>query len=436
MRGMIGFFLLLLTPLGFIYKKSTAVLFIGASWAVILPALVFVCGLDLLTAVISVIFLDVLLAGSITYRSMVDGAKWSYVRKLKDKEEEAKRLSARMADLARDENDIREKELAVVKLYEITKRMSGTLKFDEILLILGGILRDNFRFRRGRVALVKSSVNGIEKERVYNIPDGVNEKVPDPGLDHEYLIRMLTDTKRECFFDRAEDPDEFARLKAGPDVNTISALPLMSENKMMGIIILEDMQQPDLEKFAIVAMQFALEIKKVFLYEKVEDLAITDGLTGLFVRRYFMERFDEELKRSKRHGFSFAFLMLDIDNFKKCNDTYGHLVGDVVLRDVSRIIKEHVREIDLVGRFGGEEFSLVLPETGRDGAVMAADRLRENIQANVFRAYDEKLKLTVSIGVAIYPQDSDDTKDIIEKADQALYAAKKSGKNIVCESGR
>ena len=149
-----------------------------------------------------------------------------------------------------------------------------------------------------------------------------------------------------------------------------------------------------------------------------------------------MERLEEEMKRSKRYGFNFAFLMVDIDNFKKCNDTCGHLVGDVVLRDVGRIIKEHVREIDLVGRFGGEEFSLVLPETGRDGALMAAERLRKNVELNVFKAYDEKLKLTVSVGVAIYPQDSDNTKDLVDKADEAMYDAKKSGKNIVRECKR
>ena len=188
-----------------------------------------------------------------------------------------------------------------------------------------------------------------------------------------------------------------------------------------------------MEKFLILSSQFALEIKKVLLYETVEKLAITDSLTGLYVRRYFSERLEEELHRSKRHKFKFAFLMIDIDDFKLCNDTYGHLVGDVVLKEMSRIIKEHLRAIDVVSRYGGEEFAVLLPETGPDGAILVAERLRKKIEENVFTAYDEKLKVTISTGVSIYPQDATEEKGLIEKADTALYTAKRSGKNIVCE---
>jgi len=124
--------------------------------------------------------------------------------------------------------------------------------------------------------------------------------------------------------------------------------------------------------------------------------------------------------------------MLDIDNFKNCNDTYGHLVGDVVLREVARIIKDSVREIDLVSRYGGEEIAVVLPESSKEGARLVAERIRKGIADNVFKAYDEKVEVTVSIGLAIFPDDAIDAKGIIEKADAALYVAKKAGKNIVC----
>jgi len=169
------------------------------------------------------------------------------------------------------------------------------------------------------------------------------------------------------------------------------------------------------------------------LYETVEKLAITDSLTGLYVRSYFSGRADEELSRSKRHKFRFAFVMLDIDDFKRANDTYGHLVGDVVLREIGRIIKENVREIDLACRYGGEEFALVLPETGVVSAKAAAERIRKKIEAHTFKAYDETLKLTISAGVAVYPQNSAELASLASKADAALYAAKKSGKNLVCE---
>ena len=191
----------------------------------------------------------------------------------------------------------------------------------------------------------------------------------------------------------------------------------------------------DIERFVILAMQFALEMKKVLLYETVEELAITDDLTGLSVRRYFFERLKEEVARSKRYKFKFSLLMIDIDDFKALNDTYGHLVGDVVLRDVSRIIKENSREMDLVARYGGEEFSLVLPETRQEAAMLVGERIRRKVAENVFRAYDEKVKVTISAGVAVYPDDASEVSGLVEKADKALYDAKAAGKNVVsaCE---
>jgi diguanylate cyclase (GGDEF)-like protein len=126
--------------------------------------------------------------------------------------------------------------------------------------------------------------------------------------------------------------------------------------------------------------------------------------------------------------------MMDIDDFKACNDKYGHLVGDVVLKEISRMIRESVREIDLVARYGGEEFSLILPETDRKGAILAAERIRKRIAQHVFSAYDEKLNVTVSAGLAVYPEDASDIERLIGKADAALYRAKNSGKNIICDS--
>jgi diguanylate cyclase (GGDEF)-like protein len=216
-------------------------------------------------------------------------------------------------------------------------------------------------------------------------------------------------------------------------VETFIAIPFLSEKKIVGILTIENLPKADMERLAILSTQFALEIKKVLLYEMVEQMAITDSLTGLYVRRHFYDRLNEELKRSRRYKLKFAFLMLDIDDFKRCNDTYGHMVGDVILKEMARVIKENVREIDIVARYGGEEISLVLPDTAEESARMVAERLRKKIEEHVFRAYDEKLKLTVSVGVSIYPKDAPEAKALIEKADAALYAAKKSGKNVVCE---
>ena len=124
--------------------------------------------------------------------------------------------------------------------------------------------------------------------------------------------------------------------------------------------------------------------------------------------------------------------MIDIDHFKTYNDNYGHLVGDVILRELAKSLRESIREIDFIGRFGGEEFSVFLPQTAKDQALQVAERLREIIANTEFSAYDETLRLTVSIGVANFPLNSRDKDFLIEIADKSLYKAKQEGRNRVC----
>lgn len=340
-----------------------------------------------------------------------------------DKEKEIR--AALLTEAKKADNyisELHERERAIVSLYEITKKMSQALRFDEIFGVLGLFLKENFIFRKSELILLKEEGGNITKiDKIYK----AYREEKDAG-------------EKEQEEDRSEILKLFSKNREGVYIPkegglSLAAVPLLSENKFAGILTIEGLPRHFFDKFSIVAMQFALEIKKVLLYETVEALAITDSLTTLYTRRYFFERMEEELNRSKRHGLKFAFLMLDIDNFKICNDTYGHLVGDVALKEIARIIKESTREIDLAARYGGEEFSIILPETDKIGARLAAERIRERIEENVVRAYDEKLKITVSIGLAVCPDDAPDSADLVEKADKALYAAKASGKNIVCE---
>ncbi len=183
------------------------------------------------------------------------------------------------------------------------------------------------------------------------------------------------------------------------------------------------------ERFGIVRAQLALGLRRVGLYRRIQESATHDSLTGLWVRRYFLERLTEEVARSQRRGLTLAFLMVDLDHFKRVNDTYGHLVGDVVLKEVARLLARSVREVDLVGRYGGEEFAVALPEAHRALAVQVADRIRQTIGGAPLPAYDEKIGMTVSIGVALFPADAASAEGVIEKADQAMYRAKALGRN-------
>ncbi len=202
----------------------------------------------------------------------------------------------------------------------------------------------------------------------------------------------------------------------------------------VGYLAVDRILEADKEKFAILTQQFLIGLRRALLYQKVQGLTIMDSLTQVYCRRYFLERFHAELRRAKKNKLHLSFLMADIDNFKQFNDRYGHLVGDAILRQVAKTISETVRQIDFIGRYGGEELAVVLAETDNEQAIYAAERIRQAIASTVIKVYDEKLKVTVSIGVAIFPDNSDQMRDLIELADQALYLAKETGKNKVCFS--
>lgn len=215
-------------------------------------------------------------------------------------------------------------------------------------------------------------------------------------------------------------------------------LPLYIGKNLFGYLFASGIKEEDKDTFYILAHQFILGIKRAALYEKVQELAIRDSLTQILSRRYFLERFSEEVNRSRKFAYSLACLMIDVDYFKDLNDRYGHLVGDVILKEVSNIIKDNIRQIDILGRYGGEEFCLALPETKKEEAKFAAERIREAIEDKSIRAYDEDLKITISIGIAVLPEDALDTEALVDKADLALYKAKQTGRNRVCvyEAGK
>ena len=211
-----------------------------------------------------------------------------------------------------------------------------------------------------------------------------------------------------------------------------TVLPLVINKAATGYLVAGGIGEKDKEKFHILAQQFLIGIRRAILYQKVQELTITDSLTQVFNRRYFLERFNEEFGRSMKFKYNLSFLIVDIDHFKNINDNYGHLVGDAILREITKTIKENIRQIDFMGRYGGEELSAILTETDKGPARLAAERIRQAIESRRFAVYDENLKVTISIGISTFPDDANDTAQLIDKADKALYKAKLEGRNRVC----
>jgi diguanylate cyclase (GGDEF)-like protein len=191
------------------------------------------------------------------------------------------------------------------------------------------------------------------------------------------------------------------------------------------------------ELFGYLAAQAAVSMENVGLHETVQRQAVTDELTGLFNHRRFQEAMDDEAERAKRFGQDMGLVMLDIDNFKQVNDTYGHQQGDLVLAEVARIVRESSREIDAPARYGGEELAVVLPGTDIEGAFNLAERMRHGIEELRFPLNDGRgeLRVTASLGVASLPQSATDPRELLARADAALYQAKRSGKNKVVRAG-
>jgi len=210
---------------------------------------------------------------------------------------------------------------------------------------------------------------------------------------------------------------------------------IKGQQEHFGCLAVQGLADKDKETAVVLSHQFALALRRVKLYRHIEEIAITDGLTGLHTRRYFAQRFEEELARSQKRGIKLSVLMLDVDHFKSFNDQHGHLTGDRILSEVGRIIRESLREIDIAGRYGGEEFSAVLPDTDQKGAQFAALRIKDAVEAALIKAYDVQVQVTVSIGIATFPTDAQKSNELLDKADWALYRAKKQGRNRICAFG-
>ena len=182
-----------------------------------------------------------------------------------------------------------------------------------------------------------------------------------------------------------------------------------------------------LECFSDISEQKVLE-------NQLREMAETDFLTRLFNRRHFIGRAEKELSRSRRYNSSVSLIMLDIDWFKKINDQYGHAAGDEVLKGVAQICQEAVREIDIVGRIGGEEFSMVLIECDTDGALIVAERIRKQVASHPFEYEQKAIHCTVSIGISAFVAKEDHLENLMKRADIALYRAKQAGRNRTCSA--
>ncbi len=220
------------------------------------------------------------------------------------------------------------------------------------------------------------------------------------------------------------------------DARSLLVLPLVCADEAIGTFMLAARAEKRFgkdvrEMLGVIATQVGVSMQNGLLYKRMETMATTDGLTGLTNHRTFQTRFRDLLERAKRHGHKAAVLLCDVDHFKKVNDTYGHPVGDEVLRRVARVLGDVARKIDITARYGGEEFVVVLENLGIDQARQVGDRMRQEVGKLSIDSEKGAFQVTMSVGVAAFPEDGGDAEVLIEHADHALYHAKHAGRNQV-----
>jgi two-component system cell cycle response regulator len=213
------------------------------------------------------------------------------------------------------------------------------------------------------------------------------------------------------------------------------AFPLRSGGHLFGVLAFYGRSKPfddeDVDSVAILVRQAETAIENSFLYEEAVRLSLTDGMTGLWNRRNFDLRLESELSRALRFSEPFAVLFVELDQMKVVNDRHGHQAGDTVLIELARRLTEAVREVDLVARWGGDEFTLLLPKTGLPGALRLAEKIRSEVALAPFRTEAGQLPITISVGVAAFPEHGSSGKDLLAAADAAMYRAKAGGRNRV-----
>lgn len=240
-------------------------------------------------------------------------------------------------------------------------------------------------------------------------------------------------------------------LKADPNLSQMTKFtgkkthicaPLATKDAMLGVLNIEAVEAKKTENKAdemrlvtILTSLAAMAIQNARMFKKTQEWATIDALTGLHNRRAMLDFFEQEIKRADNEGHEVAFFMSDIDHFKGFNDTYGHAIGDFVLAGVAQQYKVVTREGDLAGRYGGEEFGQILPKTDKPEAKKVAEQLRKNIENKKFNTEAGELSVTLSVGVASYPEDGSTLEAVRDAADDMLYVCKESGRNKVCVRG-
>lgn len=373
--------------------------------------------------------------------SLANGADDFIVKPINDAELIARvKAQLRISEFYRE---IWEDKRNLETILDITTAMSATLDPSAVLDIIVAKVAGVTDAVRCSIVLI------VKEDEGYVLASHEDPKVRELKIDlrkYPEILKVI-DTKAPLAIEDIVNNPLMAHVKDSiQDLKSMSVLivPIVFNDEVLGTLFLRTKMkehgftQKEIDFCRIVANSSFHALRNARLFEKVsrekeylKEIAVKDQLTSLYNHNFFYSRLEEEFERAVRYETPLSLIMLDIDNFKQINDTYGHRVGDIVLREMSALIKRGVRKTDIVARYGGEEFAVILPHTLLKGAVDEAERLRELVEIHAYAGLITD-RITMSIGVASYPQKGAmNSGDLVNHADDALYKAKGSGKNCV-----
>ncbi len=316
-------------------------------------------------------------------------------------------------------------------LQQISQAISSILDIKELLKFVNDIILGVMGVNYSTIVLYDEKRSKL-KVQTTNVKNRDELIVLNDHINCQILLDALNNGKP--LLENFVDPDEYV-FAHGREVNSLICVPLITKSRKFGLVLIEHkyysaFDEENVRLLETIGLQVGIVMENAELYQKMQELATIDGLTGVYNRLYFQERLEKEFRLAQEENYNLSIAIFDIDHFKKFNDTFGHLFGDKVLKSISHVVKSSLRSTDILARFGGEEFAILFPRTNLSEAFEKVEALRRKISQNQVKDNLVTVSVTVSFGIACFPESSSiGESELIRDADDALYEAKGSGRN-------